>query len=101
MESKAKLKASANLSWVLEVVRFLSKEERIAKKAWAEHVGYMNITFKAQQKACDYYDKHNPHMRALNAHGTFRSDWDPETYLLYIVREDHDILALIPPFQEN
>jgi hypothetical protein len=40
-------------------------------------------------------------MRKLNAHGNFRSDWDPDTYLLYIVREDHGLIQTIPPFPEQ
>ncbi len=35
------------------------------------HVGYMNTVFKTKQVACNYYDRYNPHMRSLNAHGTW------------------------------
>ena len=45
-----------------------------------------------------YYDKHNPHMRALNAHGEWRSDWDPTTRLLYVVRKHYFEDQTIPPF---
>jgi hypothetical protein len=37
-------------------------------------------------------------MRSLNAHNTYESDWDPNTKLLYIVREDYDINATIDCF---
>jgi hypothetical protein len=37
-------------------------------------------------------------MRSLNAHNTYKSDWDPNTKLLYIVREDYDINATIDCF---
>jgi hypothetical protein len=33
----------------------------------SEHIGYMNKIFKTKEEASDYYDKCNPHMRALNA----------------------------------
>ena len=49
-------------------------------------------------KAASYYDRHNPHMRGLNAHNTWRSDWDPTTSLKYIVRKDHGLNQTIPPF---
>lgn len=51
------------------------------------HVGYMNKVFKIKKEASDFYDLYNPHMRSLNAHNTWNSDWDPKTCLRYIVRE--------------
>lgn len=63
-----------------------------------EHVGYMNRVFKTRREACAYYDQYNPHMRSLNAHGTWRSDWDPHTYLRYVVREHYNECLTIPPF---
>ena len=50
-----------------------------------KHIGYMKGKFKTKKDAVSYYDKHNPHMRSLNAHNTYKSDWDPKTKLLYIV----------------
>ena len=37
-------------------------------------------------------------MRGLNAHNTWKSDWDPTTSLMYIVRKDHGLNQTIPPF---
>ena len=37
-------------------------------------------------------------MRSLNAHNTYRSDWDPNTKLLYVVRDDYLIKATIDCF---
>jgi len=48
-----------------------------------EHVGYMNPIFNTKTDACSYYDRHNKHMRSLNAHDHYKSDWDPNTHLLY------------------
>jgi len=79
-------------SYVLEVVKFNSK-------SGFEHLGYMNPKcFRTKNAACEYYNKHNPHMRKLNAHNTYESDWDPITKLSYIVRKDYGINCNIPPF---
>ena len=40
-------------------------------------------------------------MRKLNAHHTWCSDWDPKTYLRYIVRECHGECMKIDPFNIN
>ena len=37
-------------------------------------------------------------MRSLNAHNTYKSDWDPNSKLLYIVRKDYLINATIDCF---
>ena len=37
-------------------------------------------------------------MRSLNAHNTYKSDWHPNTKLLYIVREDYLINMTIDCF---
>lgn len=91
-----------SVSFVLEVVEFLT--EKTGENGWLvsggkfRHVGYMKAKFKTKDDAVSYYDRHNPHMRSLNAHNNYRSDWDPTTKLLYIVREDHDINDDIDPF---
>jgi hypothetical protein len=88
--------------YVLEVVRFITdSEEWKAKCSKREHVGYMRAHFETKKDAVSYYDRHNPHLRSLNAHGTWRSDWDPQTCLLYIVRENHGIMGTIPPFDSG
>lgn len=37
-------------------------------------------------------------MRELNAHCDYKSDWEPNTKLLYIVRKYYGIYMSIPPF---
>ena len=89
-------------TYVLEVLEFITEKE--GNNGWLtqgggfKHIGYMKGYFKTKKDAVTYYNRHNPHMRSLNAYNTYRSDWDPETKLLYIVREDHDINATIDCF---
>ena len=83
--------------FVLEVLKFVSEREGRYNKT-LEHIGYMNMKFKTKKECISYYDEHNPHMRSLNAHETYMSDWDPNTTLVYIVRDDYSIMATIPPF---
>ena len=49
----------------------------------------MKGKFKIKKDAVSYYDKHNKHMRSLNAQNNYMSDWDPKTKLLYILRDDY------------
>jgi hypothetical protein len=86
-----KIKKLEGTTYVLEVVERLSPGKY-------KHVGYMQSKFTTIQDACQYYDKHNPHMRKLNALKTFKSDWDPDTKLFYIVREDCGSVNNIPSF---
>ena len=87
------------MPFVLEVVRFIQdRDEWMAKGGKQEHVGYMRAHFRTKKDAASYYDRHNPHMRGLNAHNTWASDWDPNTSLMYIVREDKDLNHTISPF---
>jgi len=86
-------------TYVLEVCRFIRNSEEWRNKGGKqEHVGYMKAKFRTKEDACSYYNRHNPHMRKLNAHNTFESDWDPKTELFYIVREDYHLIDNIPPF---
>jgi hypothetical protein len=88
--------------YVLEVVRFITDKDGpngwLAKGGKLEHVGYMKAKFKTKKDACSYYDKYNPHMRQLNAYNTYKSDWDPDTKLFYIVRKDYMLNDEIPTF---
>ena len=88
--------------WVLEVVEFITEREGgngwLALGGKYRHKGYMHGRFRTRESAVAYYDIHNPHMRSINAFNTYRSDWDPETHLFYIVREDYHIIATIAPF---
>ena len=77
------------MSYILEVLEFIPGKKLV-------HVGYMDKVFPTKEEAAEYYDEHNPHMRALNAHGEWRSDWDPETHLMYVVIELN-----IPPFDSK
>lgn len=90
--------------YVLEVVKFIIKKE--GPNGWLangkfEHIGYMQAKFRTKEDACSYYDRHNPHMRKLNAFGTYKSDWDPKTKLLYIVRKDYGLNDIIPTFSKE
>ena len=88
--------------YVLEVVQFI--EEANGENGWLnlkskqKHIGYMKAKFETKKDACSYYNKHNPHMRQLNAHNTYESDWDPHTKLMYIVRKDYSLVDSIPTF---
>ena len=81
--------------YVLEVIRFITEKDGengwLNKGSKLEHVGYMKVKFRTKKDACSYYKKCNPHMRELNAHGDYESDWDPNTKLMYIVRKYYGI----------
>ena len=86
--------------YVLEVLEY--SIHMVDKDEWScgiKHLGYMKKRFKNKKDAVAYYDKHNPHMRSLNAHNTYESDWDPVTKLFYIVRDDYLIDATIDGFE--
>jgi hypothetical protein len=89
-------------TYVLEVLEFITEKEGdngwLAQGGKIKHIGYMKGHFKTKHDAVSYYDRHNPHMRSLNAHNTYESDWDPNTKLFYIVREDYYINATIDCF---
>ncbi len=91
------------MPYILEVQRFdiNGHKEHPEWCGKAQHIGYMNKIFKTKQEACNYYDKFNPHMRSLNAHKTWCSDYDPNTNLMYIVREHFYEYLKIPPFDVN
>ena len=91
------------MPYILEVQKFNS-DGHILHPEWngkSEHIGYMNKLFKRKQDACEYYNKYNQHMRLLNAHNDWCSDWDPKTYLMYIVREYFYEYLKISPFEDN
>ena len=92
----------AKATYVLEVLKFITEKDGdngwLAQGGKIKHIGYMKGKFKTKEDAVSYYDKHNTHMRSLNAHNTYKSDWDPNTKLLYIVRDDYLINASIDCF---
>ncbi len=88
------------MSYILEVQRFDS-DGHITHPEWNgkfEHIGYMNILFRTKKEASDYYDNFNTHMRSLNAHNSWYSDWDPNTRLRYVVRNYSGEYLKISPF---
>jgi hypothetical protein len=92
------------MPYIIEVQKFTNTSPnpaRTEKLGMYVHIGYMNKVFLTTKEASDYYDKFNPHMRPLNAHKTLRSDWDPKSYLRYIVREYSGEYGIIPSFSEN
>jgi len=89
--------------YILEVQKFNSDGHNLHPE-WngkSEHIGYMNKLFKTKLEACDYYDKYNSHLRSLNARNDWCSDWDPNRYLMYIIREDFYEYLKIQPFEYN
>jgi len=89
-------------TYVLEVLEFITEKEGdngwLALGGEMKHIGYMKGLFKRKKDAVSYYDRHNPHMRSLNAHNNYKSDWDPNTKLFYIVRDNYFINATIDCF---
>jgi hypothetical protein len=89
-------------NYVLEVLMFITEKEGengwLTQSGKIKHIGYMKGKFKTKTYAVSYYNKHNPHMRSLNAHNNYCSDWDPNTKLLYIVRDDYLINPTIDCF---
>ena len=90
-------------TYVLEVLEFITEKEGdngwLAQGGKIKHIGYMKGKFKTKKDAVSYYNRHNPHMRSLNGYyAYYRSDWDPNTKLLYIVRDDYLINATIDCF---
>ena len=82
--------------YVLEVCEYFTDKEGLSM---IKHIGYMKGKFKTKKDAVSYYDRHNPHMRSLNGDdNNYISDWDPNTKLLYIVRDDYLINATIDCF---
>ena len=93
-------------TWMLEVQRFddetwkqFLESEEISWIGKFVHVGYMKKRFPTQKAAAEYYNAHNTHMRALNAHNTWKSDWDPNTLLRYIPRIYHGARMTVPSFE--
>jgi len=91
-----------SIIWILEVQKYdVNNSLHSEWNGQFEHIGYMNKFFLTKQEACDYYDLHNPQMRSLNEYGTWQSDYDPITYLRYVVRKYYGEYLKIEPFTEN
>ena len=96
----------AKAKYVLEVLVFITEKEGddgwLAQGGKIKHIGYMKGKFKTKKDAVSYYNRHNPHMRSLKGdNGNYRSGWDPDTKLLYILRDDYLINASIDCFSIN
>ena len=92
--------------YVLEVCEFIDVAE--GDNGWLKlgtkikHIGYMKGKFKTKNDAVSYYNRHNTHMRSLKgSDGTYISDWDPITKLMYIVRDDYLINATVDCFSNS
>ena len=93
----------ATNNYVLEVLEFITEKE--GNNGWLvhggkiKHLGYMKAKFKTKKDAISYYNRNNPHMRSLsNYDNNYCSDWDPNTKLLYIIRDDYLINPTIDCF---
>ena len=80
------------MPYILEVQKFCYNSK-------SEHIGYMNKIFETKQDAAIYYNKFNPHMPMLSIKNSYCSEWDPITYLMYIVREHFYEYLHIAPFE--
>jgi hypothetical protein len=88
----------SSITYTLEVLEFQPPEDASEFTSTYKHVGYMDARFRTKMDAASYYNRHNPHMRSLNAHNTWASDWDPKTQRAYVVRVDIDVESTVPPF---
>ena len=89
------------MTYILEVQRYdvYGKIEYPSYNGYCQHIGYMNKIFNTQEEAGDYYNRFNPHMRKINAFEHWRSNWDPESCLMYIVRKHFYEYLKIPAFE--
>jgi hypothetical protein len=90
--------------YVLEVQRYVTGGNWEIAEMWNglfEHVGYMDKVFLSKKAACEYYDGYNSHMRSLNAHHTWKSDWDPNDNYRYVVRSYSGECLTIPTFESR
>ena len=58
----------------------------------------MNKSFRTKQEASDYYYIYNQYMRPISSIHNWKSDWDPHTNLLYVIRKYTGEFLKIPPF---
>jgi len=88
------------MPYILEVQQFFT-DAHITHPEWngkKEHIGYMNKLFKSKQEASDYYHIHNLHMRIITSNSNWKSDWDPQTKLVYVIRKYTGEFLKISPF---
>ena len=60
-------------------------------------VGFLKPLYMTKQAAADAYNAGNPHLRAIRKESQWRSDWDPETGLRFIVRKRENVERTIAP----
>jgi len=68
----------AIMPYILQVEKFV--------KGQRKYKGFVDKLFETKQEAAEYYNNLFPHMRPLNYNKTWRSDWDAETKLMFVVR---------------
>lgn len=91
------------MPYILEVQKF-NPNGHTENPEWngkSEHLGYINKVFKSKKEASEYYNRFNPHMRNINADNNWCSDWDPESFLMYIVRERFYEYLKLPPLEQT
>jgi len=81
------------MTYIFEVQKFIRGKRK--------HIGFMNKVFNSKQEAGLYYDTFNPHMRQFTHNTTWRSDWDPDTKLMFVVRKKFTQKLTIPSFDNN
>jgi hypothetical protein len=84
-----------NAGYVLEVQKFVM--EPLEDKGFYR-IGYMNKIFTTKKQAIRYYDSNNSHLRSINIFNNCISDWDPNSFLRYRIREYYGEHLSIPPF---
>jgi hypothetical protein len=80
------------MTYIFEVQKFI-RGKRI-------HIGFMNKVFNSKEEAGLYYDTFNPHMRQFTHNKTWRSDWDTNSKLMFIVRKKFTQKLTLPCFDD-
>ena len=80
------------MAYIFEVQKFVRGKRK--------HIGFMNKVFNSKHEAGLYYDMYNPHMRHFSQNKTWRSDWDPNTKLMFVVRKKYTQKLTLPCFDD-
>ena len=83
---------------MLLIMPYILEVQKFNWDSRSEHIGYINKVFETKQEAYDYYNKFNPDMPKLDNDNRC-SDWNPKTYLIYIVREHFNEYLRLKPFE--
>jgi hypothetical protein len=79
---------------------YILEAQKFNWNSTSDHKGYIKKIFETQQDAYNYYNKFNPDMPQLSDQNRC-SDWDPKTYLIYIVREHFYEYLNLEPFENQ